>query len=160
MRAPFSASLLVVLIGAAAPAADFLGPETCKACHSEAYFVWRQSKHAHALDALSPLEQKDAKCLTCHSPNLQDQGMAQVSCETCHGGGQYYAPIYVMKDAELARLVGLLDPSEKSCRSCHDAASPSLNPFDFVEKLKLIAHPSSGSDKGRKPPSNAVPNKS
>jgi hypothetical protein len=45
-----------------------------------------------------------------------------------------------MKDAELARLVGLLDPSEKNCRTCHDASSPSLMPFDFVEKLKLIDH--------------------
>ncbi len=59
-----------------------------------------------------------------------------MTCETCHGGGQYYSPDYVMKDAELARLVGLVDPSEKSCRNCHDASSPSLKPFDFVEKLK------------------------
>ena len=57
-----------------------------------------------------------------------------------HGGWQYYAAQYVMKDPELVRLVGLLDPSEKGCRSCHDASSPSLKPFDFVEKLKLIDH--------------------
>jgi hypothetical protein len=63
-----------------------------------------------------------------------------ISCESCHGGGQYYAAGYVMKDPELVRLVGLLDPSEKGCRSCHDASSPSLKPFDFVEKLKLIDH--------------------
>ena len=45
-----------------------------------------------------------------------------------------------MKDSELARLVGLQDPSEKSCRTCHDASSPSLAPFDFVQKLKLVDH--------------------
>ncbi len=45
-----------------------------------------------------------------------------------------------MKDPELARWVGLQDPSEKSCRSCHDASSPSLKPFDFAEKLKAIDH--------------------
>lgn len=45
-----------------------------------------------------------------------------------------------MRDAELARLVGLVDPTEKSCRTCHDDSSPSLRPFDFAEKLKLIDH--------------------
>lgn len=123
-----------------AQAADFLGPESCKACHADAYFAWKQSKHAHATDALTPAEQKDARCLTCHSPNQTDQGVAQVTCESCHGGSQYYAPTYVMKDPELARLVGLLDPGEKSCRTCHDASSPSLKPFAFAEKLKLIDH--------------------
>ena len=66
--------------------------------------------------------------------------MINVTCESCHGGGQYYSARYVMKDAELARLVGLLDPSEKGCRTCHDASSPSLKPFDFVAKLKAIDH--------------------
>jgi hypothetical protein len=45
-----------------------------------------------------------------------------------------------MKDPELARLAGLLDPSEKQCRTCHDASSPSLRPFNFVESLKAIDH--------------------
>jgi hypothetical protein len=45
-----------------------------------------------------------------------------------------------MKDPELARLVGLLDPSEKGCRTCHDASSPSLRPFDFASRLKAIDH--------------------
>jgi hypothetical protein len=52
-----------------------------------------------------------------------------------------------MKDSELARLVGLDDPSEKSCRSCHDGSSPSLKPFDFAEKLKLIDHWTKDRDK-------------
>ena len=38
------------------------------------------------------------------------------------------------------REVGLVDPAEKSCRACHDAASPSLKPFDFAAKLKAIDH--------------------
>jgi hypothetical protein len=36
--------------------------------------------------------------------------------------------------------VGLVDPSEKLCRTCHDASSPSLRPFNFVESLKAIDH--------------------
>lgn len=121
-------------------AADYLGPDSCKSCHLEAYDAWKQSKHARARDSLSPQQQKDLRCLSCHAPNLTDQKVSHVSCETCHGGGQYYTSDYVMKDAELVRLVGLQDPSEKSCRGCHDASTPSLKPFDFVEKLKLIDH--------------------
>jgi len=124
----------------AARAADFVGAESCKACHPEAYAAWKQSKHARALEPLSAVQQKDARCLSCHAPNQVDQHAVQISCETCHGGGQYYGTSYVMKDPELARLVGLVDPSEKGCRTCHDTSSPSLKPFDFVEKLKLIDH--------------------
>jgi formate-dependent nitrite reductase cytochrome c552 subunit len=130
---------LLLTVSAAAGAADLVGPESCKGCHPAAYTAWQQSKHARATDSLSDLQKKDARCLSCHSPD-QAQGGANVSCETCHGGGQYYAPAYVMKDPELARLVGLLDPSEKQCRTCHDASSPSLRPFNFVESLKAIDH--------------------
>jgi hypothetical protein len=129
-----------LLLATAAFAADFLGPESCKACHPDAYTSWKASKHARARDSLSPQQQKDSRCLSCHSPNETEAQVQNITCETCHGGGQYYTPVYVMKDPELARLVGLQDPSEKSCRTCHDASSPSLKPFDFVEKLKLIDH--------------------
>jgi len=138
------AVLAVALAGAAGAAeltgTEFVGPESCKACHPDAYAAWRQSKHARAIESLSEPQRRDARCLSCHAPNLQDRRVESISCETCHGGGQYYAASYVMKDPELVRLVGLLDPSEKGCRSCHDASSPSLKPFDFVEKLKLIDH--------------------
>lgn len=130
----------MLCLATAATAADFLGPESCKACHPDAYTAWKASKHARARDSLSTQQQQDSRCLSCHSP---DEGAAQVqnvTCESCHGAGQYYTPSYVMKDPELARLVGLVDPSEKACRTCHDASSPSLKPFAFVEKLKLIDH--------------------
>ena len=134
--------LLVVsgAVSGTAGAADFVGPESCKGCHPAAYAAWQQSKHARANDSLSEAQKKDARCLSCHSPDQGSQGVAHVTCETCHGGGQYYSPGYVMKDAELARLVGLVDPSEKLCRTCHDASSPSLKPFNFVESLKAIDH--------------------
>jgi hypothetical protein len=119
--------------------ADFVGPEGCRACHAEAYQIWKASKHARAADSMGAAHQKDAQCVSCHSPDL-NQRQAHVTCETCHGGGRHYAASYVMKDAELSRLVGLVDPDEKSCRTCHDASSPSLLPFDFVEKLNLIDH--------------------
>ena len=132
--------LALLAASSGASAFDFLGAESCKGCHAEAYQSFRLSKHARAKDSLSAPQQKDARCLSCHSPNETDQHVEHVTCETCHGGGQYYGAVYVMKDPELARLSGLTDPSEKGCRTCHDASSPSLKPFDFVEKLKLIDH--------------------
>jgi formate-dependent nitrite reductase cytochrome c552 subunit len=131
---------LVLLASGAVGAADFVGPESCKGCHPAAYAAWQQSKHARATDSLSEAQKKDARCLSCHAPDQAQQATANVSCETCHGAGQYYAPAYVMKDPELSRLVGLVDPSEKGCRTCHDASSPSLRPFNFVESLKAIDH--------------------
>lgn len=142
MRASGSWLLPVLLLAVpgVAAAADFVGPESCKGCHPAAYEAWQQSKHARAMDSLSDAQKKDARCLTCHAPDLQAQSQANITCETCHGGGQYYSPAYVMKDSELSRLVGLVDPSEKQCRTCHDASTPSLRPFDFKESLKAIDH--------------------
>ena len=132
--------LLLLAAGGAAWAADFVGADSCKGCHPEAYEAWMQSKHARAENSLSEQQKKDGRCLSCHSPDQAAQATASVTCETCHGGGQYYSPEYVMKDSELSRLVGLVDPSEKQCRTCHDASSPSLRPFDFKESLKAIDH--------------------
>lgn len=135
------ASVVLFVLGATTVLAhDFLGSESCQACHPDAWAAWQTSAHARARDVLTPQQQRDDRCLTCHSPNQTEQRVAHVSCETCHGGGQYFSARYVMKDPELARLAGLLDPGEKSCRACHDGSSPSLKPFDFKEKLKSIDH--------------------
>jgi hypothetical protein len=141
MRPLVSRTILATWVWAwAAWGHDFMGSESCEACHADAWAAWQVSAHARSREVLSASQQKDARCVSCHSPNEAEQRVAQVSCETCHGGGQYYSARYVMKDGELARLAGLLDPTEKSCRGCHDASSPSLRPFDFKEKLKAIDH--------------------
>ena len=132
------AGLLTASTGALAY--NYLGPESCQGCHPDAYAAWRASAHSRAKETLSPAQQKDARCTSCHSPAENEQRVANITCESCHGGGEYYSARYVMKDPELARLVGLADPSEKGCRTCHDASSPSLKPFDFVTKLKAIDH--------------------
>ncbi|MFO0600051.1 MAG: cytochrome c3 family protein [Myxococcaceae bacterium] len=143
-RSVWVAAYLALVVSVAVPLTalghDFLGSESCQACHPDAWAAWQATNHARARDVLSAQQQKDMRCLSCHSPNQVDQKVAHVACETCHGGGQYYSANYVMKDPELARLVGLLDPGEKSCRACHDGSSPSVRPFEFAEKLKAIDH--------------------
>ena len=130
---------------------EFTGSATCRSCHSEAHSVWENSAHARAFRTLVEAgHDQDPDCVGCHVVGLGTKGgfeseaatpqLKDVGCESCHGGGQYYSARYVMKDPELSRLVGLVDPSEKGCRTCHDASSPSLKPFDFVTKLKAIDH--------------------
>lgn len=134
------AALALVAAVQPAGAADFVGAEACRSCHPSAYEAWRRSAHARALDSLSREQRRDARCLQCHARDLAAGGEAGVTCETCHGAGEYYWPAYVMRDAELARATGLVIPDGKSCTSCHDGASPALAPFDLAAALARIDH--------------------
>jgi hypothetical protein len=141
-------ALVSVVLAALAPpyahASDKVGPETCRACHPTAYAAWLATPHARARESLPERNRSDARCLSCHAPDAED-GLAGVSCESCHGAGRLYAAPYVMRDAELSRALGLLDPGEKSCLACHTDSTPSLVKFEYERKLALIAH-------GREPP--------
>ncbi|HEX8909445.1 MAG TPA: multiheme c-type cytochrome [Anaeromyxobacteraceae bacterium] len=130
---------LLALVPALAAGADQVGAETCKACHPAAYEAWRDGPHARALATLTPAQRADRRCTVCHAPDL-DRGVSGVTCETCHGGGRLYARSYVMRDRELARAVGLVDPGERSCRACHTESAPGLTRFDYARKLQLIEH--------------------
>jgi hypothetical protein len=147
----------IACLSALALAADRVGSESCAVCHAKAYQSWRVDPHARAAQSLTEAQKQNPGCTICHSPELfqrtlaaaaqapvplQDNGRLEtgVGCESCHGAGQYYSPSYVMRDAELARAVGLVDPGQKSCLSCHGVSSPSLAPFDFAAKVKLIDH--------------------
>jgi hypothetical protein len=133
------AALLAILVPAVALAAGKVGPETCKACHAAAYEAWRASPHARARESLPERSRNDKRCLSCHAPDVED-GLAGVSCESCHGPGRLYAARYVMRDPELARAVGLADPGERACAGCHTESTPSLVRFDYARKLPLIRH--------------------
>ncbi|HET9553127.1 MAG TPA: multiheme c-type cytochrome [Anaeromyxobacteraceae bacterium] len=131
---------LAALLPAVALAGDLVGPETCKACHPAAYASWREGPHARALEALPERSRADRRCLSCHAPAAEER-IAGVGCEDCHGPGRLYAARYVMRDRELARALGLVEPGEKACLGCHTESTPSLRRFDFKQKVKLIAHP-------------------
>jgi hypothetical protein len=164
---PSLLAVLLVLAAQPARAAERVGSETCRACHPTAFQVWKASPHAKASENLTAAQRDDLRCAYCHAPERAravqqtgpfqrgDQGPGRdaalpgrdaalieggVGCESCHGAGQYYSPGYVMRDSELARAVGLLDPGQKSCLVCHSAEAPSISPFDFGAKVKLIDH--------------------
>ncbi len=131
--------LLLAALPAAALAGDLVGPAGCKACHQAAWESWRETAHARAQESLPARNRRDPRCTPCHAPN-QDKGVAGVSCEACHGPGQAYAPSYVMRDAELARAVGLVVGGEKTCLVCHTDSTPSLGRFVYRRALELIRH--------------------
>jgi cytochrome c5 len=145
--------LVSVLLAVAAPsfthAGDKVGAETCRVCHPSAYEAWRASPHARARESLPERSRSDPRCLSCHAPDAEDD-LAGVSCESCHGGGRLYAAPYVMRDAELARALGLVDPGEKTCLACHTDSTPSLVKFEYARKVALIAH-------GKEPPQPPPP---
>ncbi len=151
-----------VLLAALAPsfshAGDKVGPEACKACHPSAYEAWLSTPHARARESLPEKSRNEPRCLSCHAPDAED-GLAGVSCETCHGPGRLYAAPYVMRDAELARALGLQDPGEKTCLACHTESTPSLVKFEYGRKLALIKHGEEPTPPPPPPPRKAAPKK-
>lgn len=148
--------------------AKFVGAKGCKTCHNTAasgkqYDIWFASKHSKAYAALATPEakkiatekgiadpQKDPKCLKCHVTGydatkemlaLTYSVEDGVSCESCHGAGEKYKAMNIMKDKKLAMENGLIMPDEKTCTRCHNSESPTYKAFKFEEAKKLIAHP-------------------
>ncbi len=143
--------LLLALLRGAAPPADVVGAEACKSCHPLAYEAWRSGPHARGLESLPEARRNDAGCRSCHAPDVE-RGLAGVSCETCHGPGRVYSRPYVMRDPELARAVGLVDPGEKTCATCHTDTTPSLVRFEYGKKLPLIEHGGDRAARKQPPP--------
>ena len=71
-----------------------------------------------------------------------------VQCETCHGPGEDYKSMKIMKDRKLAVANGLQmhDNLDKFCATCHNTESPVYKkPYDFKAMWEKIKHPIPGS---------------
>jgi hypothetical protein len=135
---------LLALGSVVGAASELVGSQSCRACHARAFEIWQSSPHARAGSRLSEAQMREPSCGICHAPELvhtpvSPKAESGVTCEACHGAGQLYSPNYVMRDPELARAVGLIDPGPNSCLACH-RADVTLMPFDFNAKVKLIDH--------------------
>ncbi len=120
----------------------YIGAEKCKMCHKTEYNSWAAMKHAKAFDLLKPEEQKDEKCLACHTtgPGKTDKVLEGIQCEACHGPGSEYKSIKIMKDPEKARTVGLIDPGKEVCVGCHNEKSPTFKGFNYEEVKTKAMH--------------------
>lgn len=157
----FSKNLILLVclgffLGNASLAQDFeyIGAAKCKMCHNsptkgQQYKKWKESKHSKAMEVLSDTEAKNPKCIKCHSTAASvDKGLIAtltvdegVSCESCHGPGSVYKNMKIMKDRELGLKNGLIVPTEKTCKKCHNEESPNYKGFDFIKYKEKIAHP-------------------
>lgn len=144
----------------------YVGPQTCKECHEEAYAVWASSKHAHTLKLLENRgQQDDERCLKCHltdwiKPTYYstewtfDKFAPELGCETCHGPGSAHVRIIdyalqgslkshweiILTEEPNLFLRDLMAEAKTVCAQCHDKAnSPD---FDFIEYWSMIEHPS------------------
>lgn len=163
------------------PEARFVGIKGCKKCHQKSsigkqYKVWSGMKHAKAFELLKTDEAAKVataagvkgkafeapECLKCHTTAF---GLAKerygekfnpeqgVTCETCHGPGEFFAKPEDKKLHKEAFGKGYLEPDEELCRSCHNESSPTWKPdrdkdkdgnpvgFDYESRLEDIAHP-------------------
>lgn len=146
----------------------FIGVKKCAICHrAEAkgnqYKHWQESAHAQAYQTLGTPKakeiaaklgltddpQKIPQCLKCHVTGSGEPAELTekinpedgVQCESCHGAGQDYGTVTVMKNRDLAIAKGLVIPTEAVCVKCHNKDAPGSKPFDFAERVKIIAHP-------------------
>jgi cytochrome c2 len=139
----------------------YVGSKACKVCHTgekkgRMWEIWLDSKHAKSLAALDSAkgENKDPKCLKCHTTGYGEggygaegmealavaEGLAAVGCEACHGPGSAYKSLAVMKDRQAAIAAGLVIPTEATCTRCHNAESPTFKGFNFDSSWAKIAH--------------------
>ncbi len=151
---------------------QYEGAKNCKMCHSskksgEAYKIWAKSSHANAYATLASEEskaiaekmdiedpQKSDQCLSCHvtghgkEASFYKKGYAMdqgVSCEACHGAGNEYNDMKVMKQITAGEVkgadYGLTDPDEANCVTCHNEKSPTFKGFEYKEYVSKIVHP-------------------
>lgn len=167
---------------AAAPARDaakYVGMKSCAMCHkAEAsgnqLAAWQASSHSKAFETLATPEAKAAgakvgvtdpqaspKCLKCHSTayNFGETVATDkitpaegVTCESCHGPGEGYKALAIMKDPAKAVAGGLVKPASSSCVLCHNDKNPTWKAdryttkdgkkvgFDFDQAWEKIKH--------------------
>jgi hypothetical protein len=130
--------------------AAFVGSDTCRTCHEEAFPVWEKSKHSHAWETLEAQgKQFHLNCVSCHVTGWEQPGgvcrldkvagREDVGCESCHGPGSEHADA-PSKDTILA------SPGESVCITCHN---PENSPhFDFATYLPRILGPGHGKPVG------------
>ena len=117
----------------------FVTSQACRDCHGVEYAVWEGSKHAHAIDIL--IEKKaefNPECVGCHVLGYKRRdgfvdlkttpALANVHCESCHGGGARHIQNPKVPYGKLTQL---------ACIRCHTKEnSPSFQYTSYWAKIK------------------------
>ena len=99
---------------------EYAGAAKCKMCHKVQYASWEQTSHAKATEAAKASTDREfsADCLKCHATNASEE-LAGVQCEACHGAGNDFKKMSIMKDRDAAIANGLVIPTQATCDGCH-----------------------------------------
>jgi hypothetical protein len=112
----------VALVATSIQAQDhaYAGADKCKMCHKVQYTSWQETTHAKATEAAKGSTDPafEAKCLQCHATNASED-FPGVQCEACHGPGEDYKKMSIMKDLDAAIANGLIIPTQETCNTCH-----------------------------------------
>ena len=113
-------AVLAVSFGAQAQDHAYAGAAKCKMCHKVQYTSWETTTHAKATDAAKASTEREYSpdCLKCHATNASED-FPGVQCEACHGPGNDYKKMSIMKDLEAAKANGLIIPTQATCDGCH-----------------------------------------
>ena len=129
----------------------YVGALSCSSCHQEIYNDWLESAHAKSMKEIQRSSQHQ-RCLACHVTDAFSMEDQAVGCEACHGPGSVYSHEDVMRNGELAHLVGLKKITtaywDDTCGECHGEDSGEEN-FDGRAAWSKIAHPQIFNKKNR-----------
>ena len=115
-------------------ATTYVGAQSCRECHADAYAFWKTTPHANAYAKLEKVnKQFSLDCVGCHVVGWQRAsgpcridkpkalGLADVQCESCHGAGS----LHVVDPPDHLEDV---DVPQSRCMQCHEAEnSPHFN---------------------------------
>ncbi|MCZ6779489.1 MAG: multiheme c-type cytochrome [Acidobacteria bacterium] len=130
----FGSPLTPVVIGS-----SYTGAGRCKSCHEQAFAVWEDTVHAHALDTLVRERQMyNPECLLCHTTGYRKAGgyigmsntpqLAHIQCESCHGASGTHPE---------SRVAGFGKAGIQSCLPCHTREnSPEFNFSSYWERIR------------------------
>jgi hypothetical protein len=134
-------AVMAVSFGAQAGDHEYVGAAKCKMCHKVQYASWETTKHAKATETAKAGTEREwaADCAKCHATNASED-LPGVQCEACHGPGNDYKKMSIMKDRDAALANGLVIPSQETCDGCHtgDDHSKKVVFADNVDNREVI----------------------
>jgi hypothetical protein len=97
--------------------AEYVGLDTCAACHADIADSYAKTPHAKSLEVLKAAgSDTNPECLACHTTGLAGSKYVDgaVTCEACHGAGSEH--VATGDTAAVKKAVG-----EDTCVKCHTA---------------------------------------
>jgi hypothetical protein len=121
----------------------YVGSARCGDCHEAAYAWWQGHAHGRAYATLEKVDKQfSLSCVACHVTGygkpggaavVQNAGLVNVGCESCHGPGSLHAENADVDDDKNVKL----DVPESTCKGCHN--SEHSDKFEYATyKAKLI----------------------